>query len=209
MTANPFVHALGAALDALPAPLRDHFRLSAPGGRYHGRMERIWRRRGLVGLLVRPALALLARLDLLFPETGRDVPFELVNQVDHQGTMRWLRRFHLPGRVRQFDAVMLWDPVRGCIVDLLGRDGRLAVDLHVRVEDGALHLTSGRQWLRLGRWRIPLPAWLAGRARVREWAAGDGGLAIEVRVDNPLLGEVFGYTGRFRAAADPPSRVGH
>jgi hypothetical protein len=48
------------------------------------------------------------------------------------------------------------------IVDWLGKLRHLEVELHVRVEEGAVCLTSGRQWMRLGRLRVPLPRWLAG-----------------------------------------------
>ncbi len=74
----------------------------------------------------------------------------------------------------------------------------LEVELHPRVEGGAICLTSGRQWMRLGRLRMPLPRWLAGQARVCEWEEPDGTFGIRVVIHNPILGDFFGYEGSFQ-----------
>ncbi|MCP3915146.1 MAG: DUF4166 domain-containing protein [bacterium] len=81
------------------------------------------------------------------------------------------------------------------------RRGHLEVELHARVEDGALCITSGRQRVKLGPLRIPLPRWFVGEANVREWREGPDRLGIRVTIKNPILGAFFGYTGSFAAVA--------
>ena len=197
----PFVQALGDGLATLPPFLAEHFVQHGGTRTYAGRMDRVWRAPGLRGALAWPALWLAARLETLFPETGRDVPFEIEHRVyvgaDGRARMTWTRTFRLPRRTRRFDAVMVHDPHRGVIDDRLGT-GRLETELHVGTDAGAVTMRSGRQWLHLGRLRIRLPGILVGRARVREWQVDDATIAIEVRVRNPVLGEVFGYAGWFR-----------
>lgn len=198
---NPFQASLGAALDALPGPLRDHFALASGSKAYEGVMTRVWRKGGLAGWLAFPALWMGRRLDLLFTDTGMEVPFRLENRVwmAPDGTLRmdWVRQFRFPDGVRRFSAVMRFEPGRG-IVDDLGRRGILEAELHPRVEGRLLALHSGRQWVRVAGLRVPLPALLAGEARVREWMIDDQTFGIRVEVWSPLLGCLFGYEGSFR-----------
>ena len=121
--------------------------------------------------------------------------------------MVWSRTFRFPRRTRHFDAVMIYDRERHCIVDWLGRRGNLEVELHpwvstwvsTWVSSGALHIISGRQSLRLNNLTFPLPRWLLGAARVREWVGADSTLGIEVTIENPILGAFFGYEGKLVA----------
>jgi hypothetical protein len=196
----PFEEALGPALERASPAVRAHF-TQAPGARrVHGVMRRIWRRRdGWRGLLVVMLLRIAARLRTLFPDTGSDVPFEMVNRVeplpDGRCTMSWARRFYLAGRTRRFEATMMFDAARGVVVDWLGTKGRLETELHACVERGALRLRSGRQWLRIGRLRWRLPRWLGAEARIRVWERRGGALGVRVTVRNPILGDFFGYAG--------------
>lgn len=198
---NPFTASLGGLLHTLPGPLREHFGMSRGTKLFEGTMMRIWRREGLPGLLAFPTLWIGSRLDLLFTETGSGIPFRLENRVyetaDGQVRMDWIREFSFPSASRRFAAVMRYEEGRG-IVDDLGRRGSLEVELHPEVDGAALVIRSGRQWLRLRRLRIPIPAFLAGEARVREWVAEGATYGIRVEVWNPLLGCVFGYEGTFR-----------
>lgn len=198
----PFQAALGTALEGATPRVREHF-LQPPGTcRYRGVMRRVWRRAGWRGRLPAPLLRFGSLHGKLFADTGADVPFELENRVtalpDGRATMTWLRTFHFPSGTRQFHGIMLFEPARGVIVDWLGKARQLEVELHPQVERGAVTLRSGRQWVCLGPLRLPFPDWIAGRAHVREWEEPDGSLAVRVTIDNPLLGEFFGYEGSFR-----------
>jgi hypothetical protein len=99
----------------------------------------------------------------MFPEQGRDVPFTIQNYAyrDTLGreTVTWIRTF-ATGKVRRFDAYMIYSEKRGCIVDYLGTHQHLAVDLDLSVAaNGGLSLRSGAQlqveWLSVTPETIP------------------------------------------------------
>src|SRR5688572_22429218 len=82
----PFVQALRGGLHRLPPHLRAHFEQREAELVYDGVMESVWRARGLRGALAWPGLWMAARLQTVFPETGRDVPFTIAHRVN--GTSR-------------------------------------------------------------------------------------------------------------------------
>ena len=198
---SPFAAALGATLGYAAPLVRDHF-LHADGVRhYRGVMTRVWRRRDGLCALALPALWLARLTHTLFPDTGENVPFDLEHAVerlpDGSATVRFARTFHFPRTTRRFAASLTYNPTRRCLSDRLGRGGLLDVELHPWVEAGELRLRSGRQFLRLGNLKLPVPHWLAGHARVREYEAAGNRLGIEVVISNRLLGDFFGYEGAF------------
>jgi uncharacterized protein DUF4166 len=197
---RPFQFVLGDAIHTLAPKVKEHV-LQPPGTvvTYRGRM-RVWRDGGwrgcLAGLLLR--VGVLART--MFPETGDDVDFEMEHTVsshpDDSLSMTWIRTFHFDGISRRFDALMRFGPAEQ-FVDWRGAFGCLQVELWPRAEDGAVVVGSGREWLRLGLCRIPIPAWLRGRPEVREWEEPDGTLRIRVEIRNAVLGQFFGYEGSY------------
>lgn len=215
MTGGIYRRALGDAFDDLHPRLRERYGIAAADGRAcvgRGRMERIFNG----GAHLRPALGLASRRALGFPETGRDVPFEIRNYAyrgpDGRETVSWLRRFAI-GPGRRFDAAMVYDDERDAIVDYLGRGGPLVVDLAFSVrDDGGLRIESGAQRLAVGDRTVPLPQALAGRAVVEEWYDDRcDRFRVSVTVENDLVGRVFGYRGTFDiewidVEAVPPSR---
>ena len=208
MNALPFEAALGPAIDRLAPAVREHFAPSASNRRVRGVMRRVWRRPGLLTTI---GLRLAAWSKTLFPETGADVPFEMENAIvrlaDGRLGVTWNRTFHFPGRDRRFNALMTFSPERRVVVDWLGDDRALEVELRLAIEEGAMVLRSGRQWRWVGRVRVPLPRWLVGCATVRVWDAGDDALGVRVTVWNPILGDFFGYDGAFREVVERPSEV--
>jgi hypothetical protein len=163
-----------------------------------GVMEEIWRGR----FYTLPFLYLGTWRRIMFPETGRSVPFTIENYayVDGFGreTVTWVRTFETR-RVRRFDAYMIRSAASGRIVDYLGTHQHLAVDIEMSVDDeGGLRLRSGAQRFREGWLDFEFPTFLSGIADVREWyddAAGK--FRIEVAVRNPRWGPLFGYRGSF------------
>jgi hypothetical protein len=164
-----------------------------------GRMEEVWRGPGYT----LPFLAVGAWRHIMFPATGRDVPFRIENYayVDGLGreTVTWVRTFELPSRTRRFDATMIYAERRGCIVDYLGTHQHLAVDIHLSVgERGGLRLRSGEQRFYEGPVAFRFPLLFSGVADVHEWfdEAADR-FRIEVVVTNRTWGRLFGYRGWF------------
>ena len=138
-----------------------------------------------------PVLTWLASRQVLFPEYGRGIPFEVENRPDGD-RLRARRTFSFPGRTRvMVDAMELVD---GVLHDRLGRRGGLEVELLLSVAEGGLHMRSGRQWLHLGPLRFRMP----GLVTVSLAETAQGGLQhVDVRMTAPVLGEVFRYAGSF------------
>jgi hypothetical protein len=163
-----------------------------------GVMEEIWR--GAPYTL--PFLYLGSSRRIMFPERGRNVPFTVENYayVDTLGreTVTWIRTFKA-GRVRRFDAYMIYSEERRKIVDYLGTHQHLAVDIDLSVDArGGLRLRSGAQRFYEGPVGFSFPLVFSGVADVCEWyddAAQT--FRIEVDVYNPTWGRLFGYRGWF------------
>jgi len=204
----PFQAELGVVAESAAPLVRRHFLQSDGTRRYSGTMKRVWRCGGWKGVVVRPLLWFASLSKTLFAETGADVPFSLENtvtiQADGRASMCWVRTFRFAHRTRQFPATMHYNGDRRVIVDLLGSGSRLEVELHASVDDGAVVVESGRQWLRLGGWRLAIPRCLRGSAHAREWQVSDDTLGVCVTISNPVIGKFFGYEGTFsNVTADP------
>jgi hypothetical protein len=164
-----------------------------------GVMEEIWH--GHAYTL--PFLYLGAWRRIMFPESGRDIPFQIQNYayVDPLGreTVTWIRTFRA-SRQRRFDAYMLYSDKRSCIIDYLGTHQHLAVeiDLHV-APNGGLQLRSGAQRFHEGSVSFSFPMLFSGIADVCEWYDDkEQQFRIEVTVTNKIWGRLFGYRGRFQ-----------
>lgn len=197
--------ALGADFDRLHPRMQERFAFTSADRRAcvgTGVMSRVWRG----GPHTAPFLRLGAVRNIAFPETGTDVPFSLECYAYQDGlgreTLAFVRTFELRPRLRRrFDATMVYDADRGCVVYLLGTHQHLAVDLHPGVEaDGSLRIRSGAQRFS-GSLGVGLPLGLSGDADLRQSYDEDlGRFRIDVRVTNRHLGPVFGYTGTFTVA---------
>lgn len=150
--------------------------------------------------LLRPLLAWTAWRRILFPESGRDVPFSIRNTTAADGTLRATRTFRFDRRDRTMcDAMTVVD---GVLVDRLGRRGGLQAVFCATVVDGGLRLTSERLHLRLGACRVPLPRIAVVTVDER---AGVDGQYVDVQVRSPILGEWFRYAGSFTYDVVPES----
>jgi hypothetical protein len=212
-----FEQAMGAEFDRLHPLLQRRFSVGLTSGLAcigRGRMNRIWHARGWI----RPFLALGASRHILLPSTGRDIPFVIENvpYFDSFGreTVTFVRTFGFGARPERFDATMVFNPERGCIVDYLGTHQHLATDLHLTADtDGALVIRSGEHRFREGRVDLRVPELIAGTAVVREsYDDVAGCFRIQVSVANRRFGPLFGYQGsfsaEFRDAADLGVRAG-
>ena len=94
-----------------------------------GVMEEVWRGR----FYTVPFLYFGTLRNIMFPETGEDVPFTVENYayVDcfDRETVTWARTFEMDSQPRRFDATMVYSEQRDRIVDYLGTHQHLAVDI--------------------------------------------------------------------------------
>lgn len=166
-----------------------------------GVMHRIW----TGPAVVKPFLLLGTLRHIMFPESGREIPFQIENYAfrDPQGRefVTWVRTFSFPGRQRRFDAYMTPGKAPGSITDFFGTHGHYGVDLALSVtERGGMAIRSTGHTMLLGGCALPFPEALAGRANVEEWYDDARQcFCIDVRVENPLIGPIFGYEGEFEA----------
>jgi hypothetical protein len=163
-----------------------------------GVMEEVWRGR----FYTLPFLYVGTWRRIMFPETGRNIPFTIENYafVDQFGreTVSWIRTFE-SSRTRRFDAYMIYSEARGGIIDYLGSHEHLAVDIDLSVDiEGGLRLRSSAQRFYEGPIGFDFPMLFSGTAEVREWYdAETGRFRIDVNVQNRTWGPLFGYRGSF------------
>ncbi len=165
-----------------------------------------------------PFLRLGTRRHIMFPETGRNVPFKVENYayLDELGreTVTWIRTFQTKPP-RRFDAYMIYSEERGRIVDYMGTHQHLAVDIELGVaSNGGLQVCSNAQRFYEGLIGFKFPMFLSGVADACEWYDDVAQcFRIEVAVRNSTWGRIFGYKGRFQAAwqavgaADIPATI--
>lgn len=193
--ASVYERVLGSRIADLEPGLRAYFGEIPPDS--VGRGEGVYEVAGSRHRWLAPLLAFLAWRRVLFPEYGRGIPFTVENRGDRSAirTFVFLRRERV-----MVDEMRVVD---GALRDRLGRRGGLEVELHLDVVDGALHMRSGRQWVRLGPLRFRMPG-LVGVRLVE--SVRDGAQHVDVRMTAPVLGEVFRYAGTFRYAISSSGR---
>ena len=189
--------ALGGNADELHPNVRDRYSLGPEGGVTVGR-GRMDISRGVHTL---PALYAMASRDMLFPEAGHDVRFAVTtvgDELSGHEAMMTRRIFNFDGTRRRFDSATVWDERNERLLDYLGSGGLIATELHPRVEDGALVVEAGRQWLhRKGRY-VGLPETMEASVEVRDRYDETGErYHVLATVENPLAGHVLSYRGTF------------
>jgi hypothetical protein len=158
--------------------------------RMEGAMHLVWHRH----TWLRPFFGLLARVDILFPESGRDVPASMTIARGDQGTA-WRRTFSF-AKIRRFNAMMTYQPQVG-LVERIGPGGVIEVPWRVRsLGRDTIEITTGRLRMRAGPLRLPIPAVLQVAVRAVERAVASG-IHVDLVVSHPVLGAIFGYDGTF------------
>lgn len=197
-----YQRALGGEFARLHPKIQERFGYSSKDGYAMlgtGVMDEVWHG----ALYTLPFLYVGAWRSIMFPERGRDVPFQIENYafVDPLGreTLTWIRTFGVK-RPRRFDAYMVYSEKRDCVVDYLGTHQHLAVDIDLSVApNGGLRLRSGAQRFYEGPIAFSFPMLFSGIAEVCEWYDDKAACyRISVEVKNSVWGPLFGYHGRFQ-----------
>lgn len=201
MSVSIYQRVLGSEFAKLHPQIQRRFGLHSGSGVAaigRGVMDHVWH--GAPYTL--PFLYIGTWRSIMFPETGKDVPFTIQNYayLDPLGreTVTWVRTFSTR-RPRRFDAYMIYSEERGRIVDYLGTHQHLAVDLELCVtQHGGLRLRSGAQRFYEGPVAFSFPLLFSGVADVCEWFDDEAQcFRIQVGATNRTWGNLFGYKGRF------------
>jgi hypothetical protein len=196
-----YQRALGTDFDRLHPQIQRRFGFDSTDGIAsigRGVMDEVWKGR----FYTLPFLYVGTWRRIMFPETGRNIPFTIENYafVDQFGreTVSWVRTFESM-KTRRFDAYMVYSEERNRIVDYLGSHEHLAVDIELSVDaEGGLRLRSGDQRFYEGRLGFDFPLALSGVADVREWYDERvRRFRIVVDARNRRWGRLFGYRGSF------------
>ena len=191
MTDSVYRRALGSEFENLDESLRGYFGgdPAARPGIGSGSFDVAGSQRSRLA----PLLRFLGWRRILFPEFERDVPFDIVNTPNSDGSLDARRTLRFAsGRVRVLEDTMR--VVDGRLHDFLGTRRGLEARFALEVEDGLLLMRSDRLWLHLGSARIRLPR-LATVTVAESWSAGRQ--HVDVRLRSPVLGEWFRYAGSF------------
>ena len=166
-----------------------------------GTVDEVWHRPRWIALF----LWLSTLPNVLFPETGQNIPARLVispvKTLDGRSVQFWRRTFLFP-RPRRFNATLAYDPTGHSRIEALGPGGVLETDWSARyVPPSRLVIRSRSAWIRLRSHRIPLHRVLTPRVRVVQDAAPTSdAVRVDFLMRHPLLGEIFGYRGSFRSS---------
>jgi hypothetical protein len=206
-----YQQALGADFDRLHPMIQKRFGFSSEdrvASIGTGVMDKVWHGR----FYTLPFLVVGTWRRIMFPESGRGVPFTIRNYAyrDRFGreTVTWIRTFNTR-RTRRFDAYMIYSERRKRIIDYMGSHQHLAVDLDLSVDArGGLCIRSGNQRFYEGFVAFRFPMYFSGVAEVCEWYDEEAErFRIDVSVSNQTWGPLFGYSGTFTAEWIPVDQV--
>jgi hypothetical protein len=193
----PFAAALGHALELAAPGVRRHLALAGRKAFHQGVIRRMWQR-GVAGWIGGRVLHLRSG-------DTTDARFELRNEIVPDGrggcAMLWQRMHFVRSAAVSGVGRLRWDAARGALVDAIGNPAWLEVELTPRLDERAVVMTSGRQWLLIMGRRLRLPRMLTGGARTREWEEPGGRLGLSLTLHHPLFGDYAGYEVIFTAEA--------
>lgn len=188
-------HALGDDWSRLPPVLQVHYRHGPSRDTGHMTVE-------YPGLM-QPLLWILARVGALVSRRGKSV-FTQVEKTLVGERMHWLRTLrYADGQILRFDTVWEAGP-DGHLIEFV--NPWLGLQMQPHVVGQQLHYRGIRFVLRLGGRMLGIPEWMAlGHTTIVETAIDDQHFEMDFRMTHPLLGQLFRYSGQFRAEAAGPA----
>ncbi len=190
---SPYEAALGERLHELHPTLRRYFSAIPEG--CVGIGEGVFAEFGTPRRWLWPLLGPFERRGVLAAGYARSARFRIVNRTE-AGLATAVRTVELPtGNWQMTDSVALTSLG---IVDRIGTPHTVAATFEVTVRDGGLVLTSREVGIAVGRFRFRLPRPVAPVVRLSERYDPVSGLQrVELTIDVPIVGRVYGYRGHF------------
>lgn len=212
MTASLIQRALGSDFGSLHPASRERHGFG-PESHLHsvgvGTMERVWHSSRLFD----PFLRLGAVRNIMFPESGSDIPFRIecwTYRDSHDRETLSLNRTFEFEKPRRFDEYVVGRP-DGSHAIYVGNHQHLVAEISIHVtERGGLEFLTGPQRLLTRGPSFRFPRLFSASARVEEWFdETDGRFHIDARVRNRILGDVLGCVGSFesRVMENPEGEV--
>ena len=174
-----------------------------------GSMDRIWN-----VPWIRPVLRLLARWDVLFPETGRDVPRRCISSpaaIVRAVSALLAPDLALPQVTAASNAAVDLGTERQWVAEWMGPGGCFEMAWHVAfVPPTSLEVDARLKALRLDALRLPLPTPL--QVSATQSIGPTGGRRrdlLRARADQPHPWRLCGYEGTFRVKRIPVRRAVH
>ncbi|WP_010289957.1 DUF4166 domain-containing protein [Kurthia massiliensis] len=139
-------------------------------------------------------------MDFLFPEQGKDIPFDMVHECVARGNdtydIDWGRHFYFPEKTRAFNSITRVDLNTNDAYDLLGKPAMMRSNLLLDVtNEGKLITRTNAQHL-FG--LVPMPSFFKGKAIVEDgFDDARGVYTVHATVFNDLLGTIMMYAGEF------------
>jgi Domain of unknown function (DUF4166) len=183
--------ALGDAWDQLPPALQSHY---LPGKTLDvGHLDVEY------PAYMQPALFVLSRLGALVRRRGKAVQTSVGKSVVDK-RLHWHRTLrYSDGQTLHFNSVWELGP-NGHVVEFV--NSWLGLQMHPYVVGRQLHYRGVRFVARVGHWVLHIPEWLLlGHTTIEERALDDHHFAMDFRIVHPVLGQLFRYSGTFRANA--------
>lgn len=199
LISSPFEPVLGGRDINLPKVFQKQFLSSVDNDIdiiLAGKMDKVWHRPAWL----RPFFWLLAWPNILFPETGSNIPCEMIiigrRDKNGQAFQKWNRTFHFDKKKRYFNAIMMFDEKRQAVMERFGSVKFLVVLWEIEfISPSMINITTKGTYFTLRRHWIRLP--FAPIVKVFERAINDNTLHINLEISSSFLGAVFGYEGTF------------
>jgi len=190
---KPFMQqALGEQWDQLPQVLKAHYSDDESG-------ENIAKGALTINYpkFMQIPLNVMRWVGALVNQKGDHLP-TTVKRVLKDGEQYWHRSIHYPdGATIAFKSRFTYDANNKTFIEYTNRF--FGLKMKVFVEGDTLRYESCGYVIKLGAIKIPLPEWLLlGHASIVECAISDSEFKLDFRLNHPVLGEIFSYTGDFK-----------
>jgi hypothetical protein len=214
MSNSPFTHIFEIDGVDIPDVFEAQF-LHTPDDPYKLRMEgtmhKVWHNPAWLA----PLFWLMGKFGLFIPYKGEDIPTTVEitpgHAEDNIPTHAFKRKIYFP-KPYEFNTVMLYDPERRQLAEMLGPSYFLYMVWEAAFSPpDTFTFSTDAVALKFGKLKLWLPRWMwiwLGKVEFRQksHSMDDGLTSLDLVVKHPLFKDFFGYSGSFRAYKIPKSR---
>ncbi len=201
---SPFDKFFTPSIKQVPEVFRKQFLLTPENGNkiiFEGIMEEVWHK----PKIFKPLFWLMGKLGFFIPYTGENIAarVEIIAEVDKnkQVVHKFKRNFFFP-KPTSFNSIMFYDHEKEELAEMLGPFNILYFTWEAAyIAPNTFKFRSSKMAIQILGYKIWLPKfiWICfGFVEFNQFANEDGSTTIDMSVKLPILGDFFGYRGRFR-----------